>query len=247
MLIRAPILLFLLLLVSASSQGQSRLIGKISNYMYDSIAPLPFATVRNTTSGETTRADQNGYYSIRAREKDQVIFSNINFTSDTIIVEEQLLISGYDAGLIEKTLFLSNVTVQSRYSFDSLQRRNEYQHIFEKPAGITGRNTPSAGAGIVLSPVSFFSKGTKQARRLRKRLLQEEEAYYIDHVFSAGRVSALTGLKNDSLQTFMYTYRPSYKLARKLDHTGITVYINNKFLEFKKKESKKEAPSQTGK
>lgn len=207
--------------------------------MYDSISPLPFATVRNATSGETTRTDENGYYSIKAREKDQVIFSNINFTSDTIIVEEQLLISGYDAALIEKSLFLSNVTVRSSYSIDSLQRREEYQQAFEKPAGITGGNTPSAGAGIVLSPVSFFSKDTKQDRRLRKRLLKEEEEGYIDYVFSAARVSTLTGLKNDSLQTFMYTYRPSYKLARKLDHAGMTVYINNKFLEFKKESSAK--------
>jgi len=234
MFFRVHILSFLLLLISVSSSGQDQLIGKVSNYMYDSVAPLPFATVRNATSGETTKADKNGYYSIKARQKDQVIFSNINFTSDTVIVEEQLLISGYDAGLIEKTLFLSNVTVQSSYSIDSLQRREEYRHVFEKPVGITGGNTPSAGAGIVLSPVSFFSKDTKQAKRLKKRLLKEEEDSYIDHVFSAGRVSTLTGLKNDSLQTFMYTYRPSYKLTRKLDHAGMTLYINNKFQEFKK-------------
>ncbi|GAB3432609.1 peptidase associated/transthyretin-like domain-containing protein [Niabella aquatica] len=239
MLIRAYILLFLTLLISASSSGQGRLIGKVNNYMYDSIAPLPFATVTNTTSGETARSDQNGYYSIKAREKDQVIFSNINFTSDTITVEEQLLVSGYDAALIEKSLFLSNVTVQSSYSIDSMQRRKEYQHAFEKPVGITGSNTPAAGAGIVLSPISHFSKEAKQDRRLRKRLLKEEEEHYIDYVFSAARVSALTGLQNDSLQTFMYTYRPSYKLARKLDHTGMTVYINNKFQEFKKRNSVK--------
>lgn len=208
------------------------MIGRVNNYMYDSISPLPFATVTNRNSGNTVKADQYGYYRIKAQLRDTIIFSNTNFISDTVKVEEQFFISGYDASLIKKTLFLSNVTVRANYSLDSLARRNEYQKIYEKSVGITGGNTPVAGAGIVFSPMSFFSKDAMQKRRLKKRLIRDERDYYIDYLFSVGRVSTLTGLKEDALHAFMIQYRPSYKLARSLGYNGITMYINNKYKEY---------------
>jgi len=229
---RTCLLVVLILLMQLPSFAQKTLIGRVNNYTYDSIVPLPGAVVYNATRGLTTLSDAYGNYKIQAWENDQVIFSNINYVADTIIVQQQQFISGYDAALIPKELFMSNVTVYADYSRDSLRRRQMYADVFEKQPGITGGNTPTAGAGIVLSPFSYFSKKSRKQRFLKKRLLRNEQESYIDYVFSPGRVSSVTGLRGDDLQTFFNRYRPSYELARKLGYEGMIMYINNKMKEF---------------
>ncbi|MFT4093949.1 MAG: hypothetical protein QM640_09935 [Niabella sp.] len=220
--------------------SQNLLKGRVNNYTYDTLYPLPNATIKNITSGQSVVSDANGNYTIEANLSDQVIFSHTNYTSDTITVEDQFYISGYDAALIEKSLFMNRVTVTGSYSNDSLRRRQENASVFEKKPGITGGNTPEAGVGIVLSPASFFSKDAKEERRLKKRLIRQEEDKYIDFVFSPGRVTSLTGLKDEELQAFFIRYRPTYALARKLGYEGMTVYINDKFKEFKTPQETKE-------
>lgn len=233
MLKKVHFLVAVLLLASAPSIAQKMLIGRVNNYTYDSIKPLPNATVINITRGSSTLSDANGNYKIQAWENDRVVFSNISYTSDTIVVQQQQFISGYDAALVRKDLFLSNVTVYADYRQDSLRRREEYANIFGKQPGITGGNTPAAGAGIVLSPVSYFSKNAKQKRLLKKKLLKDEQETYIDYVFSPGRVSTLTRLRGDALQAFFNRYRPTYELARQLGYEGMVMYINNKLKEFR--------------
>ncbi len=117
---------------------------------------------------------------------------------------------------------------------DSLARRNYYNDIFAKQPGITGRNTPSSGFGISVSPFSFFSREAKQKRLLKKRLLKQEEESYVDRSFPVEWVSRLTGLRGDSLTRFMSLYRPSYKFCRNNNRDKLLLYINDKVKEFKK-------------
>lgn len=221
------------LFMSSLLFGQDTVRGRVNSFTYDTVMPVPNATVTNLTSKQSVLADVNGYYIIKANENDTLVFSHVNYKADTIPVLEQAFISGYDAALIKQSEYLNNVTVQADYSSDSLKRREYYSTIYEKPAGITGGNTPSAGVGVVLSPASFFSKNAKAKRRLKKRLDKQEEDKYIDYVFSAGRVSALTGLKGDSLTAYFLRYRPDYTLARQLGYDGALIYINDKYKEFK--------------
>ncbi|MBZ4190459.1 carboxypeptidase-like regulatory domain-containing protein [Niabella beijingensis] len=227
-------ILFILLtgttLLPAAAIGQTHLRGNI--FLYTNDTPVPGASVTNLTSGKTTVATPAGTYVIEAKNRDLVVFSFTGMTSDTVKVEEQLLKTGYDVGLKEDPRTLRTVTVSSNYQLDSLRRRKEYSDYFEKGPGITGGNRPSDGFGISVSPISHFSKKAKEQRKFRKQLIKNEEEAYIDYVFSPGWVSRLTGLKNDSLQQFMYQYRPSYQLARTLDRPSMTAYINDRYKEF---------------
>ncbi len=229
---RGQLLIAILLLISAPSIAQKTLTGRVNNYTYDSIFPLPGALVTNETRGLTTVSDAAGNYQIRAWENDRIIYSSLNYIGDTIIVQQQQFISGYDAALIPQELFLNNVTVYADYRRDSLLRMQEFADITNTQQGITGGNTPAAGAGIVLSPFSYFSKKARQKRELKKSLLKDNEESYIDYVFSPRRVSTLTRLQGDALQKFFNRYRPSYELARRLGHEGMVMYINNKLKEF---------------
>ncbi|MGJ7032231.1 hypothetical protein [Niabella hirudinis] len=224
------ILLMGFALLPAITFGQTYLRGNI--FIYTNDTPVPGASVTNLTTGKVIQASSSGSYVIEAKNRDIVVFSFTGLTSDTVKVEEQLLKTGYDVGLTADPHTLRNVTVTSNYQLDSLERREQYGKYFEKGPGITGGNRPTDGFGISISPISHFSKKSREQRKFRKKLIKNEKEAYIDYVFSPIRVSRLTGLKGDSLSRFLYQYRPSYQLARSLDHTNMTTYINDRYKEF---------------
>ncbi len=229
------ILIICLLIATLPLAAQKTVKGRVNNFTYDTISPLPNATVTNITRKATVSSNNSGYYVIPAHENDSLVFSFSGYISDTVRVQEQFFISGYDAALIETAAFLSGVTVRADYRRDSIRRRQEYSYAYEKPLGITGGHTPSAGAGIVLSPSSIFSKERKANKRLKARLLKQEEDAYVDYVFSPVWVSSLTGLKDEALETFMSTYRPSYEFCRQRSRAEIIMYVSDKLKEFQKK------------
>lgn len=224
------IFIFILLVLPLSIQAQTVLRGVV--YKADDETKLTGVSIVNVTTKAAAVSRLDGSYTISAKEGDIVTFFSLGHQTDTVTVEFELLRSGYDAYLVDNMKTLSTVTVTSDYSRDSLERREEYANIYNRQTKVTGGNTPEAGVGIVLSPVSYFSKDGREARRLKKRLKKQEEDYYIDHVFSEGWVSSLTGLKGDSLKLFMYMYRPSYKFARESDRSTLLLYVNDKYKEF---------------
>ena len=62
-----------------------------------------------------------------------------------------------------------------------------------------------------------------------------EEQFYIDDKFSSFTVARLTRLTGDSLNLFMYMYRPTYKQARKMDRDDMIEYISEKLVLFRKR------------
>ncbi|MBO9618192.1 MAG: hypothetical protein J7539_04065 [Niabella sp.] len=229
------IAIFILMLFTATAFSQTKTYLKGNIFLYSNDSPVPGATITNLSTKKSSVSTSAGTYEIPASNKDIVIFSASGLKSDTVKVEEQLLKTGYDVGLTVDGTMLKNVTVSSSYQLDSLRRRGDYSKIYEKQPGLTGGNTPQAGFGLVLSPISYFSKNAKKTRQFRKRLAKEEEDAYIDYVFSPMWVSKLTGLKDDSLHLFLYKYRPSYEMARALDRPSMIAYINDRYKEFIRK------------
>lgn len=235
MTIRHLLAVFLLMPVCNSLCAQEKLSGKIYSRTNDSVVIA--ATIRNKNLKISAYSGSDGSYRIFADEGDTLIFSAAGFTPDTVTVLLYMLLTPYDVTLERKIITLEMVRVTSSYSQDSLNRHNYYADIFKKQPGLTGFNTPQYGVGIVLSPLSYFSKKAKQKRVIKKRLLQQDRDDYIDHFFPEEWVARLTGLKADSLNLFMYRYRPSYDFCRKTDQQGMILYINDKLKEFKKPKS----------
>lgn len=221
--------------LAASVHAQKNLTGKVYDKKTDSA--LPGINILNTSSKATARSDHEGRYSIAANEGDKVVFSAAGLMPDTVIVTFSMLLTQYDPEMDVFFVSLKPVKVISSYKADSLERRNYYRKTFDSLKGITGGNRPTDGVGVSLSPLSFFSQKAKAARRLKKRLLNEEKESYIDHSFPAEWVKNLTGLKDDSLRLFMYRYRPSYDFCRKADRQKMTVYISDSLKEFRKPKS----------
>jgi len=121
----------------------------------------------------------------------------------------------------------------SNYQLDSIQRKEDYAWLDQThKVRLAGDQTPTDGVGIGFSPVTYFSSEQKDLRQLRQRVKSEEKDFYIDSRFPPSYVSMVTGLKGDSLQLFMVTYRPTYKFSRNASNEDILLYINEKLKVF---------------
>ena len=231
MFLRLKLFALLLFTFCLEIHAQSIVKGNIYDAKTDSV--IAAVNVYNVNTKRSARSDLNGSYSIIAAEGDQLVFSIAGYKPDTVTVEYFMLLAQHDVTLHNEIITLKNVTVTGSYQGDSLARRNFYDKMYTLP-NITGRNTPQYGFGISLSPFSHFSSEAKQKRQLKKRLIKEEQEYYVDRSFPKQWVASITGLRGDSLTRFMTLYRPGYSFCRKSSREQMLVYVSEKLKEFKK-------------
>lgn len=232
-------LLLFIFFLQAGSAGfaQSQVTGKI--YLGKSDSVLAGINVLNKSKKTNALSATDGVYSITAAEGDTLIFSGAGFENYLLVTEYYMLLTPQDISLKIDIRSLKPVIVYSSYQRDSLDRRNQYRRIFEQTPNITGGNRPQNGFGISLSPLSYFSSKAKAQRKLKKRLIEQEQESYIDFSFPEALVANLTKLSGDSLRLFLYRYRPSYKFCRNTDRLGMILYINDRYKEFTKPEAGK--------
>jgi len=190
------------------------------------------ANIINLKKGRHNTSDLGGNYKIPANLGDTIIFSSAGFLPDTVIVASYMFDENFLVSLWPNVVRLQAVEVdESRnYKLDSMQRREEYRFILDKkhPVTLMNQKRSADGPGFSFSPIGYYSKREREKRRLKRRLRQEEEDYYIDSRFPVARVAQLTRLQGDSLRIFMYKYRPSYQFCRGATNQDIFLYINDK-------------------
>jgi hypothetical protein len=238
MLLRTPLFnLSILVLLSTPAVSQQVLTGKVRQKTTDAI--LNSVTVVNHTQGKHNISDAGGNYRIAASPGDTITFSSAGYHADTtyVLTSELEDKDGYAVYLEPNMVELPSVLVGklSNYQLDSMQRKEDYAWLDQThKVRLAGDQTPTDGVGITFSPVSYFSPEEKNLRQLRQRVKAEEKDSYIDSRFPSSYVSMVTGLKGDSLQLFMVTYRPSYKFCRNASNEDILLYINEKLKLFQK-------------
>jgi hypothetical protein len=120
----------------------------------------------------------------------------------------------------------------NRYQLDSIERRKEFLQ------GIANYMIPAvakanSGAGIALN-IDRFSKNEKRKRRAYAFYESNENEAYINYRFTPELVASLTGFKDDTLQAFMQTYRPSTTWLRaNLSREDLVYYINAQLKNYK--------------
>ena len=227
--------LSILVLLSTPAVSQQVLAGKIRQKATESI--LASVTVVNHTQKKYNVSDAGGNYRIVASPGDTLTFSSAGYHADTMYVAGPELADkdGYIVYLEPNLVELPSVLIGqlSNYQLDSIQRKEDYAWLDQThKVRLAGDQTPTDGVGIGLSPVTYFSKVEKNRRQLRQRVKSEEKDFYIDSRFPPSYVSMVTGLKGDSLQLFMVTYRPTYKFSRNASNEDILLYINEKLKVF---------------
>jgi|GEM_PF-1055995 len=198
-------------------------------------------SVQNVSQKKYNMSDMGGNYKIPAKRGDTIVFTSAGYKPDTAVVSDWMFNGedGYTVYMDPNVVALPTVRVGdvSNYQLDSIKRKEEYAYLdqFHK-VKLAGGKTFSDGVGLSFSPIDYFSRVQVQRRRLRRRLAQNEKDYYIDSRFPRAYVARVTGLKGDSLQIFLYRYRPSYAFCRKATNEDILLYINASLKKFLKKE-----------
>jgi signal peptidase I len=232
----AAFVFLLLLLVSINGSGQSLLSGKLRQKENREI--LPSVTITNMTQRKINISDMGGNYRIAARPGDTITFSSAGYRTDTLAVDNRMLDDkdGYQVYLEPRSVVLPTVRVdQNNYQLDSIKRREDYKWLYPvHRRKLIGSEAPTDGVGISVSPIDYFSAKETQRRRLRRRLAAAEKEYYIDARFPAAYVARITGLKGDSLQVFLVSYRPTYTFCRQASNEDIFLYINDQVRIYRK-------------
>jgi hypothetical protein len=235
MILFFPVFVILQLLFSGvSAQGQ------ISGNIKGNEEILFSATIRNISQHQTNISDLGGNYKIVAIAGDSIIFSHQGYISDTVVVSPEMFSGRLPVELKIKMSYLASVDVNemTKYELDSLGRREDYDYIFKnknnKP--LWDNQLSGDGRGVNFSPIGHYSASEKQKRKLKERLERDDKEEFIYYKFTR-RVPRLTGLRGDSLLTFINKYKPSYEYCLSATSVDIFLYINDKLVIYKKEKN----------
>ena len=91
------------------------------------------ASIQNISRNRINISDMGGNYRISAAIGDTVVFSHEGYIADTLIIREYSFSDRLPVDLNIRVTRLHSVEVNeySKYSADSLERRKDYDYIFE--------------------------------------------------------------------------------------------------------------------
>jgi hypothetical protein len=237
MLLRTAAYGFILLLVfSFEGSAQEVLMGKV--FKKGSAESLMSVSIQNYSHKKYTESDPGGNFRIPAVEGDTVLFSSAGYKPDTLIVRNYMYFDGFAVSLEPRVMTLAAVRVgaASNYEQDSITRWRDYDGLNpKKPTRLLDKidkTRQGDGVGISFTP-RLYSSEDKQKIRLKKRLDEEEQDYYVDFRWSPEYVTKLTKFQGDTLKRFMMLYRPTYAFCRSAGSVDMLLYVNDSLIKFR--------------
>jgi hypothetical protein len=206
----------LLLITAANVNAQAPLKGTIEEN--GSNTRLTNVFIRDINNKQISIADKNGNFSIGTETGHTLVFDSPGYVSDTLYVIDM---TPKKIKLATLTIALREVRISSGRQQSNFDPHQEYPEVYEK------------SKVYVFSPSSWFSKESKDARRLKRYFAVEEQERYIDGVFNRGYVSSLVPLKGQELDDFMTMYRPSYDFLKSNNTASLAAYINDSYKRYK--------------
>jgi hypothetical protein len=182
--------------------------------------PIANVIIHNIHSSEKIITTKDGQFAIPIKKDELVVFTHVAFDTVRIRIKDSKKPSYYVLDLKPKTTKLAGVVITekvSNYSADSAKNYETYKVIFDKP------NLDELPASTAI--IARFDKKYQQQIQAREHIAKWQEEKYIDQQFSEKKLGAITGLKGDSLKTFITTYRPSYNMLRTLSAYELQLYI----------------------
>lgn len=233
------LVLFSLWLFLAGGQASGQQV-TIRGTVYNMYRTRPLDAVSVIcTSGKGTTTDSNGNYVITVRPEDSIYFSYLGRFTAKYPVSAINTSSGFDIALHVDPLELKEVRVMPQnYHMDSLQNRKDYAKIFDFRKPGFKLTSPSSGLGVgvdldELINVFRFNRN-KRILAFQRRLVEEEEAKFIDHRFTRYIVKKITHLDNNELDSFMVKYQPSYEFCKLASDYDFLDYIKLAYQQYKK-------------
>ena len=189
----------------------------------------------NCGRGATT--DSNGNYVIQVDLSDSLRFSYLGRATQMFPVSMMNSTTGFDIALHVKPTELAEVRVAPKnYRMDSLQNRKDYEKIFNYHKPGLAISDGANGAGLDLDELInvFRFKRNRRLAAFQARLIEDEQDKFIDHRFTRYTVKKITGLDGDTLDAFMFRYRPSFAFTKVASDYEFYDYIKLAYQEYQR-------------
>jgi len=189
-----------------------------SGKVYDAAAHviMPGVSIIVLHRNEGMQSDDHGRYYLHVKAGDTLQFSFVGYTSRKLFVPGGNEFFSEDVYLTEKDLDLPEVNIKGFRSYrqDSVDNRKFNATIFNY-------RQPSATSkvlGSILSPYGIHmpyhrARHGNSLSRFQDKLVEEEQARFVDYKFNQQLVRSITGLAEPQLSDFMHKYRPSYEFV----------------------------------
>src|SRR5258708_12057403 len=172
--------------------------------------------VKDITNKQITLTDKSGKFEIKSETGHLLIFSSPSYVPDTVYVVD---LTPMRIELRTMTISLREVNITaSKLAFDP---HKEYPDVYTK------------SKVYPLSPSSWFGKKARDARRLKRYFVPEDQERKVNQVFNTLYVGSIVPLKGQTLEDFMTLYRPTYAFITSNNGESLAAYINDSYKKFK--------------
>ncbi len=213
----------------------------VSGTVYDSTRTIPVKNVLvKSKTGKQTVTDSLGQYTIIVTKNDSLAFVYHNKSTPEFAVSEIIDMTNFDVSIqvrvFGKFKTLKEVRITSKtYQEDSIENREDYDHIFNYEKPELEMSVHSHNAGIDLDQLIdvFRFRRNKDLRMMQERLIEEEQDKYVDYRFNKTLIKRITTVDSTDVDAFMKRYRPSYYFAQNSSIADFYQYILDASYQFK--------------
>lgn len=165
-----------------------------------------------------------GAFFIEASVGDTLSLSRTGFGSiKTVLYTMGDLVLEMNPGIHIETVVISRRTRQEEMA--DIMRDFEKKGIYNGGKNKVGTYVNSPATALY----NLFGREAKNMKRFEKFMDREVDEIQLDRIFSKTKVSEITGLSGDELQSFMDLYRPSLTIAQSWGQYDLLEYVNRNF------------------
>ncbi len=224
----AKTVFFLVVLSLISRLAQAQLIhGEVLEI--DSNVPLEGAVIENIYTNITMNTPKDGSFVIAASPGQMLVFKKPGYKQARVRIPNGFVPPFFriilERGYTPPTDAYAANGDRYDYRRDSLRYYELYKHELEFAKMSTIEK--------IKSPFSAMSARNREIWQFQDDYKEFEEDKYIDRTFNRDLVTKITGLKGDSLTTYMRRYRPSYEQLHGMNDYTYFSYIKNTVRRFR--------------
>src|ERR1700743_1466137 len=227
---------------------------QLSGIVLDKNTLLPIAHTTVSTPSQIVLTSIKGQFTLTSLHKNDTVRITCVGYKPHYLVFEKPVSDTIRIYLEPNVTALKSVVIIGKHDpkADSIRLRKEFAPVFNykgttiKDAFITrdpyvykwddfitsNNNATTLLSVNLLSVLDLLNRNNTPVSKLQKTLLKEEEYDYVDRKFSKQKVTEITHLKGDSLQTFMDRYRPSVAEENTMTDYEVMIYIKKCYTEF---------------
>jgi len=217
---RCALLMIISVFVYGTAHAQLPVSGKI--YELGTRIVLPGVKVQNTNTKDNTQSNTAGFFSIKAKAGDILIFESFAYKSDTVLVTNARYLEVF---LQPQNTNLKEVTVKNQSTKlgnlkDTSFHNQTARYLRDDKGNLKG--------GIAIK----FGYGKSAKEKRDEKLAYDTIATaQIDKAFAPANISRYIPLNGNNLKQFIAIYRPNIK-QYKAPNFDLTLYLNDCYKKF---------------